>query len=94
MGVLVILEMDGSTDALLAATADLEARRPTSAKLARVLAPTENGVVVVTFWESGEARDDYQSEPEHREALQASGLLDAAKEMRSRVFEDAELKLA
>jgi hypothetical protein len=46
-----------------------------------------------TFCESAEARDDHQSEPEHREALQASGLLDAVTEMRSRVFEDAELKL-
>lgn len=94
MGVLVILEMDGATEALLAAAADLEARRPTSAILARIVAPTESGVVVTTFWESPEARDRYQSEPEHREALQASGLLDAVTEMRSRVFEDAELKLA
>ena len=94
MGVLVVLEMDGSTDALLGAAADLESRRPTSAILARVVAPTETGVVLATFWESAEARDAYQSQPEHREALQASGLLDAAKDMRSRVFEDAELKLA
>ncbi|HVF77954.1 MAG TPA: hypothetical protein VNA28_06635 [Solirubrobacteraceae bacterium] len=94
MGVLVILEMDGSTEALLAAAADLEARRPTSAILARIVAPTESGVVVATFWESGEARDGYQSEPEHREALQASGLLDAVTEMRSRAFEDAELRLS
>ena len=92
MGVLVILEMDGPTDALLAAAADLEARRPTSAILARMVAPTETGVVVATFWESAQARDAYQSEPEHREALQASGMLEAVTEMRSRVFEDAELK--
>ena len=94
MGVLVLLEMDGSTEAVLAAAVDLEARRPTSAKLAQAVAPTESGVVVATFWESAEARDAYQSEPEHREALQASGLLDSVTEMRSRVFEDAELKLA
>lgn len=94
MGVLVILEMDGSTDALLAAAADSEARRPTSAIQARVVAPTEHGVVVATYWESAEARDGYQSQPEHREALQASGMLDAMTDMRSRVFEDAELKLA
>jgi hypothetical protein len=93
MGVLVILEMDGATDALLAAAADLETRRPTSAILARVVAPTETGAVMATFWDSGEARDAYQSQPEHREALQASGLLDAVTEMRSRVFEDAELKV-
>ena len=94
MGVLVILEMDGSTEAVLAAAADLEARRPTSAISARIVAPTESGVVVATFWESAEARDAYQAEPEHREALQASGLLDAVTEMRSRVFDAAELRLA
>ena len=93
MGVLVILEMDGPTDTLLAAGADLETRRPTSAKLAQIVAPTESGVVVATFWESAEARDDYQSQPEHSEALRASGLLDAMTQMRSRIFEDAALAL-
>lgn len=93
MGVLVILEMDGPTDTLLAAAADLEARRPTSAVVAQIVAPTESGVVVATFWESAEARDDYQSQPEHSEALRASGLLDAVTEMRSSVFEDAALTL-
>jgi hypothetical protein len=92
MGVLVILEMDGNSDALLAAATDLEGRRPTEAILARVIAPTETGAVVCTFWESAEARDRYQSEPEHQEALQASGMLDAVTEMRSRVFPEAELK--
>ena len=36
MSVMVILEMDGDPDALLAAAAELEARRPTSAVTARV----------------------------------------------------------
>ena len=93
MGVLVILEMDGPTDALLAAAADLEARRPTPFVLARMVAPTESGAVMATFWESAEARDEYQSQPEHGEALRASGLLDAVTEMRSRVVEDADLTL-
>jgi hypothetical protein len=93
MGVMVILEMDGPTDALLAAASDLEARRPTPAILARMVARTESGIVLTTFWESAAARDAYQSEPEHNEALRASGLLDAVSEMRSRVFEDAELRL-
>ena len=91
MGVLAILEMDGATGALLAAAADLEARRPTSAVLARIVAPTESGVVMCTFWESAQARQEYQSQPEHAEALRASGLLDAMTDSRSRVFEDAEL---
>lgn len=93
MGVLVILEVDGNTDALLAAEADLASRRPTPAILARVVAPTEGGAVVCTVWESTEAREDYQSHPEHGEALRASGLLDAMTDMRSRVFEGAELTL-
>jgi len=93
MGVLVVLEMDGPTDALLAAAEDLEARRPTTAVLARAVAPTESGVVVATFWESAEARDSYQSEPEHREALQASGVLDLVTDMRSTAYGDAELRL-
>jgi hypothetical protein len=93
VGVLVILEVDGDTEALLAAAADLEARRPAPAVLARVIAPTEDGAVVCTFWESAEAREDHQSQPEHSEALQASGLLDAMTGSRSRVFEDAELTL-
>lgn len=93
MGVLVVLEMDGDTDALLAATADLEARRPTQAVKARAVAPTEGGVVVVTFWESAQAREEYQGQPEHKEALSASGVLEAMTDMRSRVYEDAELTL-
>jgi hypothetical protein len=93
MGVLVLLEMDGATDALLASSADLEERRPTPAILARVVAPSESGAIVCTFWESAEAREHYQSQPEHGEALRASGLLDAITDSRSRVFEDAELTL-
>lgn len=93
MGVLVILEMDGETDALLAAAADLEQRRPAPAVLARMIAPAEGGVVVCTLWESAEARANHQSQPEHGEALKASGLLDVMTGSRSRVFEDAELSL-
>ena len=77
MGVLVILEIDGATDALLAAAADLEQRRPAPGVLARMIAPAEGGAVVCTLWESAEAREHDQSQPEHGEALTASGLLDA-----------------
>ena len=91
MGVLVILEMDGATEALLAAAADIEARRPTAAVLARIVAPTESGAVMCTFWESAQAREEYQSQPEHGEVLRASGLLEAMTDSRSRVFDDAQL---
>jgi hypothetical protein len=93
MSVMVILEMDGDPDALLAATAELEARCPTSAVTARAVAPMEGGVILCTVWESAAVRDAYQSEPEHQEALQASGLMAAVTGMRSRVFENAELSL-
>jgi hypothetical protein len=93
MTVMVILEMDGDAEALLAAAADLEARRPTSAITARVVAPMDGGVILCTVWESAAARDAYQSEPEHQDALEASGLLAAITGMRSRVFENAELSL-
>jgi hypothetical protein len=90
---MVILEMDGDPDALLAAAAELEARRPTSAVTARVIAPTEGGAIMCTVWESAAARDAYQSEPEHEQALHGSGLMAAVTGMRSRVFENAELSL-
>ena len=93
MAVMVILEMDGDSEALLAAAADLEARRPTSAVTARVVSPMDGGAIVCTVWESAAARDAYQSEPEHQEALEASGLLAAITGMRSRVFENAELSV-
>jgi hypothetical protein len=93
MSVMVILEMDGDPEALLAAAADLEERRPTSAVTARIVAPMEGGVILCTVWESATARDAYQSEPEHQEALQASGLVAAVAGMRSRVFENAELSV-
>ena len=93
MSVMVILEMDGDRDALLAASAKLEERRPSAAIQARVVAPMEAGLIVCTVWESAEARDAYQSESDHREALEASGLLAAVTDMRSRVFEGAELSL-
>lgn len=93
MPVMVILEMDGDPDALLAATAELEARRPTSAVTARAVAPMEGGVILCTVWESAATGDAYQSEPEHQEALQARGLMAAVTGMRSRLFENAELSL-
>jgi hypothetical protein len=93
MSVLVILEVDGDPDALLAATAELERRRPTSAVTARVIAPVEGGIILCTVWESAAAREAHQSEPGHEEALQASGITAAASGMRSRVFEDAVLSV-
>lgn len=91
MGVLVILEMDGETDALLAAAAYLRARLPSSAVLARAIAPTETGVVLCTFWESAQAREQYQAQPDYDAALQDSGLFKAMTDLRSRVYERAEL---
>jgi heme-degrading monooxygenase HmoA len=61
--------------------------------LARAVAPTASGAIIATFWESAEARESYQSQPEHHEALQASGMLDLVTDMRSTAYDDAELRL-
>lgn len=53
----------------------------------------EGPVVVYTLWGSAAAREAYQSDPEHEEALHASGLMATVTGMRSRVFENAELSL-
>ncbi|MGH2899681.1 MAG: hypothetical protein ACRDMZ_13495, partial [Solirubrobacteraceae bacterium] len=44
VGVLVILEMDGPSDALPAAAAGLEAGRSAPAVLARMIASTDSGI--------------------------------------------------
>lgn len=92
MGVLVILELDGDPETLLAATAEAERLHPTDAVESRFLARSETGVVMCTLWKSAAARGAYVGSREHDAALRASGVIEAATAMRSRVFEGAELR--
>ena len=92
--VLAMLELDGPTDALLAAADAIEQRVETPAGLlTRILAPTETGVVLWQLWESAEARARNADDPGHGEALRASGMLELVVGTRSRTFDGAVLQL-
>lgn len=89
-----MLELDGPTDALLAAADRLEALLQTpDGLLARILAPTDTGVVLWQLWATPEARARNADDPAHAEALRASGLLGLVTGTRSRAFEGAALQL-
>jgi|GEM_PF-3916178 len=93
MAVLVMLEIDGDTERLLAATADLATRLgDVDGLLVRITAPTEDGMVLFQLWDSPEARQANQDAPGHADALDACGILDLSTAMRSRAFEGAELR--
>ena len=94
MGVLAMLEMQGETADLMAAVAEIDRLLPTSeGLLARIVAPTDDGVVLFQLWESAEARARNAEDPVHAEALAASGVLTKARSTRGRVFDDAEVHL-
>jgi hypothetical protein len=92
--VLAMLELDGPTDALLAAGGRLEQRLGTPAGLlARIVAPTATGIALWQLWASREARERNASDPGHAEALRASGMTALVTGSRSRTFEDASLQV-
>ena len=89
-----MLELDGRTDALLAAAERLEDLLETPDGLAaRIVAPTDTGVVLWQLWQTAEARADNARDPGHDEALRASGLLDLVTGTRARAFEGAVLQV-
>ncbi|HYP48668.1 MAG TPA: hypothetical protein VEQ61_08545 [Thermoleophilaceae bacterium] len=94
MPVLAMLELDGDTTSLMAAGSVLNGLLGTPEGLvARIVAPTESGVVLFQLWRTPGDRQRNADDPGHREALEASGMLAAATGTRSRTFEDAELQL-
>ena len=94
MAVLAMLELDGDTEALLAAGGALEDLLGTPPGLmARIVAPTETGIVLFQLWASPEDRQRNADDPGHREGLAASGMLAAATSARSRAFEGARLQV-
>ena len=93
MGVLAMLEVDGETEPLLAATADLGRRvGEPDGLLLRMVAPTEDGMVLFQLWESPAARQANADDPHHGEALKACGVLDLMRAGRSRAFENVTLE--
>ena len=89
-----MLELDGPTDALLAAAGRLEELlEMPDGLVARIVAPSETGVVLWQLWQTAEARASNAGDPAHHEALRASGLLDLVTGSRARAFEGAVLQV-
>ena len=92
--VLALLEIDGDTEALIAAGHAIEDKLGTPEGLqVRIVAPTEKGIVLFQLWRSQEDRQRNADDPRHREALEESGMLAAAKGMHARAFEDVALQV-
>ena len=89
-----MLELDGPTDALLGAAGKIDELLETPEGLvARILAPTETGVVLWQLWATAEARARNADDPAHGEALRASGMLDLVTGTRARAFDGAALQV-
>jgi hypothetical protein len=81
MAVLMIVRMRGPTQRLLAAAEMIEGRIGMPAGLlARVVAPSEDGIVLVNLRAGEEARRASDDAPEHRAAVRASGIESLAQE--------------
>jgi hypothetical protein len=93
LAVLAMLELDGDSPGLMAASAKLDELRPrVDGLLLRMAAPTVTGMVLFQLWESPEARQRNQDDPTHSEALQTSGMEALVKGSRATTFEDVELR--
>lgn len=93
MGVLAMLELEGETPELLQASEELERRLPApEGLLARIVAPTEEGMVLFQLWESAEARQRNADNPVHAQALVESGMRARVRGSRSRIFNEAVLQ--
>jgi heme-degrading monooxygenase HmoA len=88
MGVLVLMESKGDREQLLAASDDL-LRRAGRAEglLLRVIAPTDDGLLLIHLWESEEARERWHENPRHQDALRDSGMTVLARDRHVRVLQ-------
>ena len=91
--VLAMLEVDGPTDALLAAGEALERHLGTpEGLLARIVAPTPTGIVLWQLWASAAERERHAADPRHAAALRESGMTGLITATRARSFENARLQ--
>ena len=89
-----MLELEGDTQALLEAGERLDRLLPDlEGLLVRIVAPTDEGIVLFQLWESAEARARHAENPAHMEALADSGMHELVRGSRSRAFDAAELQL-
>jgi heme-degrading monooxygenase HmoA len=94
MGVLVLLEAKGDREKLLAASDDVvRLAGRAEGLLMRVVAPTDDGILLIHLWESDEARARWRANPQHQDALRESGMTELASERHVRVFEAHHVEL-
>jgi heme-degrading monooxygenase HmoA len=62
--------------------------------LLRVVAPTDDGILLVHLWESDEARQRWHENPQHRDALADSGMTALVIERDVRVMEPHHVEFA
>jgi hypothetical protein len=88
-----MLEIDGDSERLMAASAEVDRLRPTvDGLLLRMAAPTSTGMVLFQLWESAEARGQNQDDPAHARILETTGMRSLVEGSRARTFENAELR--
>jgi hypothetical protein len=94
MAVLMVVSMRGPTRDLLAAADRIESGIGMPAGLlARVIAPSEDGIVLVNLWASEKVRRASNDDPAHQEAVKASGIEDLAEATTVRRFETSRFSL-
>jgi hypothetical protein len=95
MAVLVIVSMRGPRSELLAAceTIELGLGMPPGLLL-RVLAPSDDGVVLVNLWANEDLRRASNDNPAHRSIVQASGLATLAVDSTVQRLDAARVDLA
>jgi len=92
--VLAMLELDGPTEALLAAGDELQRHLGTpDGLIARIVAPTPTGIVLWQLWASAAARERHANDARHAEALRVSRVIELATGTRARSFERAVLEV-
>jgi hypothetical protein len=92
--VLMIVSMRGPTPDLLAACERIERGiGMPDGLLARTIAPSEDGIVLVNLWASEELRRASNDDPAHEEVVQASGIADLAEATTVQRYETASVEL-
>ena len=94
MAVLMVVSMRGPTEDLLAASDRIERGiGMPDGLLARAVAPTEDGIVLVNLWANEELRRASNDDPAHREIVQASGIAELAEDTTAHRYETSRVGL-
>jgi hypothetical protein len=94
MAVLMIVSMRGPTPDLLAAADRIERGIGSpEGLLARAVAPTDDGIVLVNLWASEDLRRASNDDPAHEQVLRESGIADVTESTAVARYETARFSL-